>query len=138
MAESKTRPTAASVDDYIDAIGDPRRRADSHAIRRLLEKITKADACMWGESIVGCGTYVRTYANGSTEEWMLAAFAPLADRITLYVAPGADEHDELLARLGKFKAGKGCIHIKRLEDIQVPVLEALVGASVAHLRKRYG
>lgn len=138
MAESKTRPTSASVDAYLDAIDDPQRRADSHAIRRLLEQITKADACMWGESIVGCGTYVRTYANGSTEEWMLAAFAPRADRITLYVAPGADGHDEALARLGKFKAGKGCIHIKRLEDVQLPVLKSLVSASVAHLRKQYG
>lgn len=93
---------------------------------------------MWGTNIVGCGTYNRTYSDGSTEEWMLVAFAPRADRITLYIAPGADEHDSLLAQLGKYKAGKGCIHIKRLEDIQVPVLESLLTRSVAHLRKRYG
>jgi hypothetical protein len=138
MAESKTRPTSASVDAYLDAIEDPARRRDAHAIRRLLESLTRADACMWGTSIVGFGTYTRSYANGSTEEWMLVAFAPRADRITLYIAPGAEEHDALLAQLGKFKAGKGCIHIKRLEDIQLPVLESLVTTSVQHLRQRYG
>lgn len=138
MGESKTRPTSASVDAYLEAIGDVQRRADAGEVRRLFEAITGASACMWGTSLVGCGTYVRTYANGSTEEWMLTAFAARADRITVYVAPGSDEHDALLAQLGKFKAGKGCIHIKRLEDIRVPVLESLVRASVAHLRARYG
>lgn len=137
MAEPKTRPTSASVDAFLDAIDDPQRRKDAHAIRRLLEKITKADARMWGETIVGCGTYNRTYANGSTEEWMLAAFAPRSDRITLYIAPGADGHEAMLAKLGKYKAGKGCVHIKQLEHIDVSVLEVLVKDSVAHLRKTY-
>jgi hypothetical protein len=138
MSESKTRPTSASVDAFLDAIEDPQRRQDAHTIRRLLEKITQADACMWGTTIVGCGTYERSYANGSTEEWMLLAFAPRSDRLTLYVAPGADEHDALLAQLGKYKAGKGCIHIKRLEDIQTPVLVRLLTGSMEHLRQRYG
>ena len=138
MAEPKTRPSGASVDQFLDAIGDPQRRRDAHTIRRLLEAITKGDACMWGTNIVGCGTYTRPYANGSTEEWMLLAFAPRSDRITLYIAPGADEHDSLLGQLGKYKSGKGCVHIKRLEDINGSVLEALLTSSVAHLRKRYG
>lgn len=138
MAEPKTRPTTASVDAFLDAIDDPQRRRDAHAIRRLLEAITKADACMWGTNIVGCGRYARTYANGSTEEWMLLAFSPRSDRITLYVAPGSDEHDTLLAKLGKYKAGKGCIHIKRLEDLDGAVLKRLLTSSMKHLRKVYG
>lgn len=138
MAEPKTRPSSANVDQYLDAIADPQRRHDAHTIRKMFEKITKADACMWGTNLVGCGVYRRTYANGSTEEWMLLAFAPRTDRITLYVAPGADQHDTLLAQLGQYKAGKGCIHIKRLQDIQLPVLQSLLTGSVAHLRKQYG
>ena len=137
MAEPKTRPSSASVDQYLDAIADPQRRRDAHAIRRLLEAATTAKACMWGTDIIGCGTYTRPYANGSTEEWMLLAFAPRADRITLYVAPGADGHEARLAQLGKFKAGKSCIHIRRLDDIQVPVLEAILAGAVAHLRKQF-
>jgi hypothetical protein len=138
MAEPKTRPTAASVDQFLDAIEDPARRRDAYTIRQLFETITKAKACMWGTTLVGSGTYSRSYANGSTEEWMLLAFAPRADCLTLYIAPGADGHEELLANLGKFKAGKGCVHIKRLDDIDRPVLEQLLTNSVAHLRERYG
>jgi hypothetical protein len=138
MAEPKTRPTSASVDQYLDAIEDPQRRRDAHEIRRLMETITKAKACMWGTTLVGAGTYSRTYANGSAEEWMLLAFAPRADRLTLYVAPGADGHDALLEQLGKYKAGKGCIHIKRLGDIHLPVLKSLLTKSVAYLKKQYG
>ncbi|MES3033493.1 MAG: DUF1801 domain-containing protein [Gemmatimonadota bacterium] len=138
MAEPKTRPTSASVDAFLDAIADPQRRSDAHTIRRMFETITAAHARMWGETMVGCGTYTRRYANGSTEEWMLLAVAPRADRITLYVAPGAEGHDALLARLGKFKAGKGCVHIKRLADVHQPVLEELLTNSVAHLRQQYG
>jgi hypothetical protein len=138
MAQPKTRPTSASVDQYLDAIEDPQRRRDAHTIRRFLKAITKADTRMWGTNIIGCGTHVRTYATGSVEVWMLLAFAPRSDRITVYVAPGAEEHESLLARLGKYEAGKGCIHIKRLEDIQLPVLESLLKGSAAHLRKLYG
>lgn len=92
---------------------------------------------MRGETIVGCGTYKRSYANGSTEEWMLAAFAPRSDRITLYIAPGADGHESMLAKSGKYKAGKGCVHIKQLAHIDLAVLEALVKESVEHLRTTY-
>jgi len=137
MATPKTRPTSASVVPYLDAIVDPPRRQDARQIVELLEKITGAKARMWGEDLVGCGTYNRTYANGRSEEWMLVAMASRRDRITLYIAPGFDDHDELMAALGTYRAGKGCIHIKRLADIDVPTLKKMVTASIAHLRSRY-
>lgn len=137
MATPKTRPTSASVDAYLDAIADPQRRQDARHIVELLEKLAKAKARMWGEGLVGCGTYHRTYANGRTEEWMLVAMAARNDRITLYIAPGYERHDELIAALGKYRAGKGCIHIKRLADIDVPTLKKMVTASIAHLRSQY-
>lgn len=137
MASPKTRPTSASVDAYLDAIADAPRRQDARLIVELLEKLTKAKARMWGETLVGCGTYHRTYANGRSEEWMLVAMAARNDRITLYIAPGYEGHDQLMAALGKYRAGKGCIHIKRLADIDVPTLKKIVTASIAHLRSSY-
>jgi hypothetical protein len=137
MASPKTRPTSASVDAYLDAIADPPRRQDARLIVELLEKLTKAKARMWGETLVGCGTYHRTYANGRSEEWMLVAMAARNDRITLYIAPGYEGHDQLMAALGKYRAGKGCIHITRLADIDVPTLKKIVTASNAHLRSSY-
>lgn len=137
MATPKTRRTTASVDAFLDTVVDPQRRQDARDIVGLFETLAEAKARMWGEGIVGCGTYHRTYANGRSEEWMLVAMAPRKDRITLYVEPGFDEHDELMTRLGTYRAGKGCIHIKRLADIDVPTLKRLVAASIAHLRTRY-
>lgn len=137
MAAPKTRQTTASVDAFLDAVVDAQRRQDVRDIVGLMETATKAKARMWGAGIVGCGTYQRAYANGSSEEWMLVAVAPRKDRITLYIAPGFEGHDELLEKLGKHQAGKGCIHIKRLADIHVPTLKRLVAASIEHLRSRY-
>jgi hypothetical protein len=137
MATPKTRRTSASVDAFLDTVVDSQRRQDARHIIELLETLTAAKARMWGEGIVGCGAYRRTYANGRSEEWMLVAMAPRKDRITLYVAPGFEGHDELMAGLGTYQAGKGCIHIKRLVDVDVPTLKRLVSASIAYLRERY-
>lgn len=137
MASPKTRQTAASVADFLDGISDAQRRQDARDIVALLEAAAGAPARMWGSGIVGCGTYRRTYASGPSQEWMLVAMAPRADRLTIYVEPGFDEQDALLATLGTYRAGKSCIHIKRLADIDVSVLKRIVTASIAHLRARY-
>lgn len=133
----KTRQSTASVEAFLDTIADAQRREDARRIVELLETLTTAKARMWGSGIVGCGTYQRRYANGRSEEWMLVAMAPRKDRITLYLAPGFDGHDELMATLGKYQAGKGCIHIKRIADIDVPTLKRLAAPSIEHLRTRY-
>jgi hypothetical protein len=137
MASPKTRQTTASVDAFLDTIVDAQRRQDARHLVGLLETVTKAKARTWGAGILGCGTYQRAYANGRSEEWMLVAMAPRKDRIRLYIAPGFKGHDALLATLGKHQAGKGCIHIKRLADIDVPSLRRLVAASIEHLRTRH-
>lgn len=137
MAEPKTRKTLASVNDFLETVDDADRRNDAHEIVKIMESVANDKARMWGEGIVGCGTYNRSYANGSTQEWMLIAFATRKDRITLYVAPGFDNHDLLMAKLGKYKSGKGCIHIKSLSDIHIPTLELLFKESIAYLRKQY-
>ncbi|MBA2669326.1 MAG: DUF1801 domain-containing protein [Gemmatimonadetes bacterium] len=102
-----------------------------------METATKSPALMWGGGMVGFGTYTQTYANGSTAEWMLVAFAPRKDRITLYVPSGFEEWDELLSKLGKYK-GESCIHVRRLSDLHLPTLKTLIRKSVAHMRKSYG
>lgn len=137
MGSPKTRQTSASVDAFLDTVGDAQRQQDARDIVSLLEAATGAKAQMWGAGIVGCGTYRRTYASGPPQEWMLVAMAPRKDRITLYIDPGFESHDALLATLGTYRAGKGCIHIKRLADIDVPTLRRLVAGSIEQLQARY-
>jgi uncharacterized protein DUF1801 len=134
MAEPKTKLTAASVDDFLDTIENDQVRDDCRTIAGIMEKAAKAPPRMWGSSIVGFGTYRCTYASGREAEWMLTAFSPRKQNITLYLGH-LDQQRELLKKLGTHSCGKGCLYIKRLSDVHVPTLTKLVKSSVAQTRK---
>ena len=134
MAEAKTRATDVSPSSFIGAIKNPAMRRDCRTIAGIMARATRAKPRMWGADLVGFGTYRCTYANGREAEWMITAFAPRRDRITLYVASGFSERKALLGQLGKHSAGKSCVHIKQLADVDLPTLERLVKASVKHVR----
>ena len=134
MAELKTKLTAASVDDFLDTIANEQVRDDCRTIAGIMEKATKAQARMWGSSIVGFGTRRYQYASGKEGEFMLTAFSPRKQNITLYLGY-LDEQRELLEMLGTHSCGKGCLYIKRLSDVHMPTLTKLVKSSVAHARK---
>lgn len=138
MAELKTRPTDASVEDFIAAVDGDERRADCRTLVDLMRRVTGAEPMMWGPSIVGFGTYHYRYASGREGDWMLAGFSPRKRELTVYVMAGFSGADEALARLGKHRSSSGsCLYIKRLSDIDVDVLEELVRSSVEHLRNAY-
>lgn len=136
MTEPKTKKTQASVCVFLASIKDAQRRADSRVILQILEKATASKGQMWGASIVGCGEYSLKYADGSERSWTRVAFAPRSDRITLNVSPDFEGYDELLGNLGKYRAGKSCIHIKRLADVDLTTLKKLVKKSVDALGKK--
>ena len=137
MAEQKTKPTRASVDAYIDAIDDEQRRADCHKLVEIMSRITGEPPRMWGASIVGFGSYHYRYASGREGESSLAAFSSRKSDISIYVMAGFAGQQALLANLGRHKAGKACLYVRRLADIDLRRLEALVESSVAQMRLRY-
>jgi Domain of unknown function (DU1801) len=137
MAEPKTKKSRASVAAFLAAVPDPERRKDARAVAALLRRVTGERAALWGTNIVGFGTYHYRYASGREGDWPVAAFAPRADRISVYVTCDLSRHRELLARLGKHSKGKGCLHIRRLSDVDPDVLEELVRSGVAEVRARY-
>ena len=134
MAEPKTKLTSASVDDFIDTIENDQVRDDCRTIASIMTKAAKAPGRMWGTSIVGFGTHRCTYANGREAEWMLTAFSPRKQNITLYLGH-LDRQQALLKTLGTHSCGKGCLYIKRLSDVHLPTLTKLVKSSVALTRK---
>ena len=134
MAEVKTKLTTASVDAFIDAIASEQVRDDCRTIADIMEKVTKAPARMWGSSIVGFGSRRYVYANGKEAEFMLTAFSPRKQNITLYLGH-LEEQRDLLDKLGTHSCGKGCLYIKRLSDVHMPTLTKLVKTSVAYARK---
>lgn len=130
----KTRPTTASVDDYIARIGDPVRRADCTALVRLMQEVTDAPPVMWGEGIVGFGSYVYQYRSGQALEWPVSGFASRKTDLTVYLMAGFDRHGDLLEKLGRHKTSKACLYLKRLSDVDMAVLRELVERSVAETR----
>nr|WP_315253477.1 DUF1801 domain-containing protein [uncultured Duganella sp.] len=138
MADNKTRPTAASVDDYLAAKGSPQQIADCRALIRLFDKVTGQPATMWGAGIVGHGAYHYAYESGRTGDAPLLGFAIRSKEIVVYLMPQEEGHGDLLARLGKHKVGKSCLYFKQLADLDLAVLEQLAQASVAEIRRRHG
>jgi hypothetical protein len=131
MAELKTKRTRASVTAFLAGVPDPQRRKDARTVATLLRRVTGERPAMWGTNIVGFGHRKLKYASGREIDWMVAAFAPRADRITLYLTCDLSRHGELLSRLGRHAKGKGCLHLRRLADVDMGALEELVRSAVA-------
>ena len=134
MAEPKTRPTGASVAKFLTDIADKERGADARKLAKLLRTVTGETARMWGDAIVGYGSYTLRYANGKTLDWPALAFSPRKQGLVVYVT-GLRKQKDLLARLGPHKASGVCLHLKRLSDVDEKVLIALVKRSVTDVRK---
>lgn len=138
MAEAKTKPTGASVEEYVAAKASSEQNADCRALMDMLGRITQQDPRMWGPSIVGYGSYDYTYASGRTGSACLTGFAIRGREIVVYLAPYWDEAAALLERLGKHRMGKGCLYVRRLADLDQSVLEQLIIGSIAEIHRRYG
>lgn len=137
MAENKTQETEASVSDFLAAVEPETKRKDAEIVCALMEKITDCPPKMWGTSIVGFDTYHYKYESGREGNHLITGFSPRKTALTLYVMPGFGNYDDLMSKLGKYKTGKSCLYIKRLEDVDMKVLEALIQASVEHMRQKY-
>ena len=137
MTGPKTRATTAKVSDFLAGIKDSQKRADCKAIGAMMRKATGKRAKMWGSSIVGYGSYHYAYASGREGDWMECGFSPRAQNISVYIMPGFKPFNGLLKKLGKYKTGKSCLYIKRLDDVDRTVLEKLIVESVKEMRRRY-
>lgn len=130
MADTKTRPTDASVDAFLEAVTHPARRADGKALRAMMERVAGEPAVMWGPSIVGFGSYNYRYASGHEGDMCRVGFSPRATNLVLYVG-GFPDDDALLARLGKHKCSAACLYLTRLADVDGTVLEDIVKRACA-------
>ena len=130
MAELKTKKTKASVSAFLDKIADEQRRKDCQTVLNLMKQATGEEPKMWGSSIVGFGTYHYRYASGREGDWPIIAFSPRKTDLTLYIVPGFQKFESLMAKLGKYKTGVSCLYIKKLDDVEIPVLKKLIAKSV--------
>jgi len=126
MAENKTKPTSASVDDFIANIENSRRRTDALAALKIYQEITGLPPVMWGPSIIGFGSLHYVYETGREGDMPAAAFSPRKASLTFYVGDQFEGAEKLYALLGKFKKSVACLYINKLEDVNLNVLTEII------------
>lgn len=138
MAELKTKPTDAGIADILGGIDDESRRQDVLTLIDMMRRVTGSEPTQWSNGAIGFGTYRYRYSSGQEGEWFPVGFASRKANIAVYLGPGLEWPEEMLARLGKYTTGKGCLYIKRLSDVDLAVLEQLVADSYTRIRQLYG
>jgi hypothetical protein len=136
MADNKTKATKLRVAAFIDALPDPARRADAKALVKLMQSAAGEKPKMWGPSIVGFGNHHYKYESGREGDMPLIGFSPRKAADVLYGMNASSESKGLLAKLGKYTTGKGCIYIKKLADVDQKVLATIASKAVAATRTR--
>lgn len=137
MAKNKTTETESSVIDFVNSVEDEVKRNDAFELIKIMQKETGFEPKMWGSAIIGFGSYHYKYESGHEGDAPLVAFSPRKAAISLYLYFYEDNKEELLSKLGKHKASKGCIYIKKLADIDIEILKIMISASVKELQKLY-
>lgn len=126
MAELKTKKTELSVDTFIRQIPDEQRRKDAATLVKMMEKATKAPAKMWGAAIIGFGDRHLKYESGRELDWFVMGFSPRKQNFALYVPGVVEKQQALLKKLGKYKTGKGCLYVNKMEEVNIPVLQEII------------
>ena len=131
MAEIKTKPTSASVEDFINSVKDEQKRKDSLVILEMMKKATGEDPQLWGSSLIGFGQVrLKSPATGREVDWFKIGFSPRKANLSLYITGGPKRHAVALKKLGKHKRGAGCIYINKLGDIEIKILKGIIDASL--------
>lgn len=137
MATLKTQPNSSSVEKFLNSIEDQQKKEDSFTLLKLFEEWTHQSPKMWGDSIIGYGSYHYHYDSGREGDWFLTGFSPRKQNLSLYIMSGFERYDDLMGQLGKYKTGKSCLYVRRLADIDLDILQELISQSVQYLKEKY-
>ena len=131
LAVIKTKPTSASVEDFINSVKDEQKRKDSFVILEMMKKASGEEPKMWGSSIIGFGNIkIKSPATGREVDWLRIGFSPRKAALSLYITGDVRMHAASLEKLGKHKTGVGCIYINKLADVDMKVLKELIEAAL--------
>jgi hypothetical protein len=135
MSENKTRPTDQDVLDFLKSVDHKTRREDAFTLLEMMENVTGEEPVMWGDSIVGFGSYHYKYQSGREGDWLMVGFSPRKQSMSVYIMPGFDEYQDLLTALGKHRTGKSCLYVNKLADVDQDVLRQLIRRSYEHMKE---
>jgi hypothetical protein len=135
--QNKTVSGVGDVAAFLAAIPDEAQRADAMAIAAVMARLSGQPPVLWGASIVGFDTCHYRYDSGREGDMPRIGFSPRKGNMVFYLSPGFDGYQDMLDRLGKHRTGKSCLYIKRLDQIDMSVLEELCAASLAWMATKY-
>lgn len=138
MAKNKTTENDLSVEDYISNIADEKRQNDVRELVGIFEETSGFPPKMWGEAIIGFGSYHYKYESGHEGDAPLAGLSNRVAQISLYVYQDIDDKENLFSQLGKVKTAKACIYLKKLEDINTDILKKTITNSIKTIQNIYG
>lgn len=128
MNELKTKPSQQSVTEFVNRIEPEQKRVDSIQLLGLIQSLTGENPVLWGDSIVGFGSYHYKSVSGREGDWFRIGFSPRKQNFSLYLSL-CDIQTEMadeLKQLGKHKTGKSCIYFNKLADINLSVLKEMI------------
>jgi Domain of unknown function (DU1801) len=137
MAENKTKATNVTVEAFLASVADASKRADALALIDMMQTASNEKPRMWGPSIIGFGSYHYHYESGREGDSPIVGFSPRKAALVIYIVTGFRGAEPLLAKLGKHSMGKSCLYVKRLADVDLPVLRKLIDHSVVAVRAKY-
>lgn len=137
MAELKTKPHDGDVLKFINSVDNEKRRKDALVVLEIMKEVTREKPVMWGPSIIGFGSYHYKYGSGREGDMPLAGFSPRKQSLVLYIMSGFERGKELMEKLGKYKTGKSCLYVNKLEDIDMEILKKLIAGSVKYMKDKY-
>ena len=138
MADIKTKLNDGDVEAFLNSVENEKRRTDAFVVLEMMKELTGWEPKMWGNSLVGFGSYHYKYESGREGDFFKVGFSPRKQSLTIYIMPGFERYEELMAKLGKHKTGKSCLYINKLEDIDINVLKDLITLSVDYMTNKYG
>ncbi len=133
MPENKTIPTTNSVIGYIELLENKAQKTDSYTLIELMKEISQKEPILWGDSIIGFGSYHYKYKSGREGDMMLLGFSPRKTNFSIYIMNGFESYQELLKKLGKHKTGKSCLYLKNLAAIDFSILKELLADSYSKM-----
>ncbi len=137
MAKVKTAQNSQSVLDFIGNVENEQRKADSLVLLETFKKVSGKEPMMWGDSMIGFGSYHYKYKSGREGEWFLAGFSPRKQSLTIYIMGGLSHHEESLKHLGKYKQSKGCLYVNKLADIDMETLKGIISKSIKVIQEAH-
>ena len=135
MSDLKTKPSGESVTKFVNAVEDEQLRADCKLLVKMMKEATRKQPKMWGDSIVGFGSYHYKNRSGREGDWFLVGCSPRKRDLTIYIMDGFDNHAAQMKKLGKYRTGKSCLYVKKLADVDLRVLQQIIEKSARTMKK---